>query len=257
MEVHHHPEVEKKGIKEYLLEGLMIFVAVTMGFFAESLREHISERQHMKEYATSLYVDLKADTASLNKYLSRINFGVNHVDTLLQLLSANDPKDIPSGKLYWYGLFGGMMLNFSPNDATLLEIKSTGSLRFFSKLSIRNAIAQYDQELQTFKANQTYDQSILVEVRKARAEIFYFKYNEDANTVYQHIFKHYDKTKVDSFFRLNPPLLTSDKVLFNHYVELIRSRFLKLGIEKMANQIRTDAINLMAVLKKEYNIDEE
>jgi len=25
MEVHHHPEVEKKGIKEYLLEGLMIF----------------------------------------------------------------------------------------------------------------------------------------------------------------------------------------------------------------------------------------
>ena len=39
MEVHHHPDVEKKGIKEYILEGIMIFIAVTMGFFAESIRE--------------------------------------------------------------------------------------------------------------------------------------------------------------------------------------------------------------------------
>src|ERR1700733_12146647 len=45
MEVHHHPEVEKKGFKEYILEGLMIFLAVTMGFFAENLRETISDNQ--------------------------------------------------------------------------------------------------------------------------------------------------------------------------------------------------------------------
>src|ERR1700709_1141220 len=45
MEVHHHPQVEHKSKpwKEYLLEGFMIFVAVTMGFFAESLREHIND----------------------------------------------------------------------------------------------------------------------------------------------------------------------------------------------------------------------
>ena len=48
MEVHHHPEVEKKGFKEYLLEGLMIFLAVTMGFFAESLREHIGDNNREK-----------------------------------------------------------------------------------------------------------------------------------------------------------------------------------------------------------------
>jgi cell division protein FtsB len=38
MEVHHHPHVEKKNFKEYFLEFLMIFLAVTMGFFAESIR---------------------------------------------------------------------------------------------------------------------------------------------------------------------------------------------------------------------------
>ena len=32
MEVHHHPHPGHKKFKEYLLEGLMIFVAVTLGF---------------------------------------------------------------------------------------------------------------------------------------------------------------------------------------------------------------------------------
>ncbi|MDP9048541.1 MAG: hypothetical protein M3N14_10415, partial [Bacteroidota bacterium] len=34
MEVHHHPQIEKKGLKEYFFEGLMIFLAVMMGYFA-------------------------------------------------------------------------------------------------------------------------------------------------------------------------------------------------------------------------------
>src|SRR5882757_1923638 len=36
MEVHHHPEVERKIFKQYVLEGLMIFLAVFMGFIAEN-----------------------------------------------------------------------------------------------------------------------------------------------------------------------------------------------------------------------------
>ena len=54
MEVHHHPKVEKKNFKEYFLEFLMIFLAVTLGFFAESFREHLAEskklHQHEKIY---------------------------------------------------------------------------------------------------------------------------------------------------------------------------------------------------------------
>ena len=41
MEVHHHPDLhhKKKKIKEYFLEFLMIFLAVTLGFIAENVRE--------------------------------------------------------------------------------------------------------------------------------------------------------------------------------------------------------------------------
>src|ERR1700712_5572087 len=64
MEVHHHPQLEHKPKpwKEYLLEGLMIFIAVTMGFFAESLREHIANKD--KEIIASLVRDVKKDTST-------------------------------------------------------------------------------------------------------------------------------------------------------------------------------------------------
>jgi hypothetical protein len=38
MEVHHYPQGEKKYFKDYFLEFLMIFLAVTLGFIAENIR---------------------------------------------------------------------------------------------------------------------------------------------------------------------------------------------------------------------------
>jgi hypothetical protein len=54
MEVHHHPHVAKKNIKKYFLEFLMTFLAVTLGFFAENLREHFAEKNTTHQYLESL-----------------------------------------------------------------------------------------------------------------------------------------------------------------------------------------------------------
>jgi len=256
MEVHHHPEVEKKGFKEYLLEGLMIFIAVMMGFFAESARESLSEHNRAKEYAATLYSDLKADTVSLDKFLKRIDFGASNVDTLMQLLSANDPKDIPRGKLYWYGLFGGMQLAFAPHDATLLEMKSSGSLRFFTKPAINRMVAEYDQRLQFFRSMLENEKGVYTEVRKTKALLFNFKYNDAANTVTQRIYVKYNRPVIDSFIRTNPPLLSTDKIVFNQFVELVRSRFLR-NQAQYADSLRHHAVVLISALKKEYSLDDE
>ena len=50
MQVHHHPHIENKNFKEYFLEYKMIFLAGTMGFFAESYREHIVEKNSIHDY---------------------------------------------------------------------------------------------------------------------------------------------------------------------------------------------------------------
>ena len=87
MEVHHHPHVERKGFKEYFLEFLMIFVAVTMGFIAESTRENIANRVKEKHYIKSIITDLKKDTANINTMVTGNGNLIMGLDTLLDLLS--------------------------------------------------------------------------------------------------------------------------------------------------------------------------
>ena len=74
MEVHHHPHVEKKNFREYLLEGLMIFVAVSMGFIAENIREHLVNKEHEASYIASFYKDLSADQKDLQVLIASIYY---------------------------------------------------------------------------------------------------------------------------------------------------------------------------------------
>ncbi len=119
MEVHHHPEVEKKGLKEYLLEGLMIFIAVMMGFFAESLRENIADRSKEKEYIISMIQDAKTDTANIQ-----------------QALKLNDKRlwalDSAANLCYSYNGSGS-------TDSVMYHQfrKCTGTSRFFANLTER------------------------------------------------------------------------------------------------------------------------
>ena len=41
----------------------MIFIAVTLGFFAESYREYLSDRSKEKEYINSMIEDLRTDSS--------------------------------------------------------------------------------------------------------------------------------------------------------------------------------------------------
>lgn len=58
--------------------------------------------------------DIEADTSQIVFYKKYFTNAINQVDTLMQLLAVSEPKNIPSGKLYWYGLFwGGASLFYS------------------------------------------------------------------------------------------------------------------------------------------------
>src|ERR1700761_7751878 len=88
MEVHHHPQLEHKHKpwKEYLLEGLMIFIAVMMGFIAENVREDITNHEHVKQLTTRLAHDLKVDIANLNSIISHETDIMNDNNTLIAIL---------------------------------------------------------------------------------------------------------------------------------------------------------------------------
>ena len=250
MEVHHHPNVEKKRFKEYFLEFLMIFLAVTMGFFAENIRETITEHERANAFASFMIKDLEADTIQLKSYIKYFNYTANNVDTLMQLVVAADPKNIPSGKLYWYGLFGGASRNFVSNDATFQEMKSSGSLRYFDK-PIALDISKYDRLCRHLQSIEQMNAGLYTEIRKLRAQFFDFRYLEKANNVYQLTKVTMNQEKVDSFIHSNPPLLSTDKILFNQYVELVRSRFLHSNVYNADSILRQGTV-LIKELQMKY-----
>src|ERR1700722_12240020 len=94
MEVHHHPQLDHKPKpwKEYLLEGLMIFIAVMLGFFAENIREDITNNEHVRQLTSQLVQDLKTDTTKLNTIILNESKILRSNDTLFDLLQESLEK---------------------------------------------------------------------------------------------------------------------------------------------------------------------
>ncbi len=67
----------------------MIFLAVTMGFFAENIRESITDSHRGKEHIKSLSQDLRADTASLNVHIHAWSGQMGYADSLINLIKHN------------------------------------------------------------------------------------------------------------------------------------------------------------------------
>jgi len=254
MEVHAHTHTARKKWTHYFWEFLMLFLAVTLGFFVENQREHYIEHQRAEVYAASMKVNLQVDTAELIQIVHRGTYASNYLDSFLLLLSANDITKIPTGKLYWYGLFGGYLRGFQSNDATFQQMKSSGSLRYFSNSTLEQNISNYDQLMRSIQVLTEIDQQVQLEVRKLRGKIFDFKYNNTANLMVRRaVYENFNQPAIDSFISTNPPLLTFDKTIINEYAELCRSRNLRQQLinEKAALKLATEIIEQ---LTKQYHL---
>jgi hypothetical protein len=147
MEVHHHPDLHHKSKKwkEYFLEFLMIFLAVTMGFVAENIRELITEHKNAKILAQSLLEDIKKDTSSLHSLITFSNKKIKAADSILSIM--HTPRDQWNATSFYTNMTPMMTaLPFNSTDGTYTQMKTSGTLRYF-KQSLVNIINAYDVQL--------------------------------------------------------------------------------------------------------------
>ena len=148
MEVHHHPHVEKKGFKEYFLEFLMIFLAVTLGFFAEGLRENISDHSKEKEYIVSIIQDMKKDSATLTNYIYKsIPYHSQWLDSEVNLLQ----QPLLAGKdkeIYQAFILGNLWTyDFFKTVRTISQLNAEG-FRLIRNQNAVNAITDWETQLE-------------------------------------------------------------------------------------------------------------
>ncbi|HEX3386073.1 MAG TPA: hypothetical protein VHS53_12830 [Mucilaginibacter sp.] len=174
MEVHHHPEVEKKGFKEYILEGLMIFIAVMMGFFAESIREHLSDRSKENEFMISMVRDLKADTLQISNTIKNYNSICAAIDTLLITLKSGEPDAALINRIVSQNFWAYTGFNY--NNNTIQQLKSSGNFRLVQNKRVTDSILKYDNLENAFILNQYIDlKNTLMTYKYVEAKVIHYQ----------------------------------------------------------------------------------
>jgi hypothetical protein len=244
MEVHAHTHTARKKWTHYLWEFIMLFLAITLGFFVENQREHMVEHQRELQYMRSMIEDLKSDTAELTDHIRLRRERDLMIDSLIYLLSQPD-INANGNSIYYLGRIISPPISFFPNDRTIQQLKSSGGLRLIRNMEISNSIMAYDRKMR---------QSVfeLGDEQQVRGE-----YREKANNIFDgEIFHRMMITKEIIRPVGNPSLFTADKTLINgfmmevQYMEKVNQKQQLRG-QELVNQAR----KLIDDIKKQYDME--
>ena len=251
MEVHHHPQLhhQLKPWKEYLLEGLMIFFAVTLGFIAENIREHLIEKEKEKQYIQSMIKDIRQDTADFRQVVDINTFSCNLIDTLITLLT-NKERSAETARMYYLA----RTIPFNDqgilcHNKTFEQLKSSGGLRLIHDAAVLENISSYYENirwLETGPGNMQFEN---------RHDLFLFTDKLFKAEVFQQMV-HSSNPFIPNMPEGNPPLQSNNPDVINsvctryHYMYATK----KVVINQTGSLIN-QATELIQLLQKEYRLE--
>ena len=249
MEVHHpHHPSHKKNWKEYLLEFVMLFTAVTLGFFAENLREYVLESHKEKEYMVTMIEDLKEDTSRINHSIEITATKVKAMDSLIRNIYNQSNSDSSMRTLYYlFRKYMGSATDVSFSRRTINQLVSSGNLRLIKNMVISDSLVQY--EIGTEKILRQYS-------------VYHDQYQQKSREIANRIFDsfyllEYDRDNVKKLLATNEKLklLNDDVKLLKEYANMIYGGkgvlTIYVTIIKKQKQLAT---NIIQQISKEYSI---
>lgn len=263
MEVHQHSHSAgpdgHRGLRKkwthYFWEFLMLFLAVTLGFFVENKREHYIERIRVKEFARSLAFDIARDTANLSYIISRIKTQIRNTDSLTAYLKSRKPHEVHN-----IDLFAFTVLDRYPayrwSRSTLEQIKNSGSLRYFGDTMVRH-ISAYDALSRHMDEDHRNDEEMANRAAASRDKIVDISY---PNELAQDLYLHFDSIIRTTHYREyaardKTPLLTNDSIILKIFLneKLNIRRNLAIRADNELNSLVNQGRRLIALLKNKYN----
>jgi len=152
MEVHAHTHTDRKKFTHYFWEFLMLFLAVSAGFYAENLREGIIHKEQVKTNMQSLLSDLQSDVLVFDSVIVRNQYAYTMADSLIELLH-NDISNTP--EIYFTARAVTANIGyFYSNSKSFDQMKSAGILRFIHPHDLLDSLGNYYVSFQ-WLADQT------------------------------------------------------------------------------------------------------
>ena len=168
MEVHHHSHHPKKW-KEYITEFVMLFLAVSLGFMAENIREHQLEKHREIAYLQNVHEDLKLDLINIDNVINSNTIRLQAMDTLFTIINNNT---ITNEDVYYYIRNLALRATFESSHVGLDQIKSAGGLRMVKNPEIISGIQEYERALDALDKLENVRERTLEQARFKMAVVF-------------------------------------------------------------------------------------
>lgn len=232
----------------YLKEFLMLFLAVSLGFWVENLRQEREDRETEQEFMSSLLEDLAEDSLKVAKAIVLNQQKMEGHDSLLVRLTGDNLEDSTLRIIYylnrrWSGY--NPVVQFS--ERTLQDLTATGAHRLIRSREIASAISHYQEQIRIAQRQSSIGLGD-----------FSIRAREAANRIYD-ARPYYGLTRETAHELLNPnrkmPPLLGTKEQFNEYLNWLMNLqstvfYYKKGLENTQPKIA----ELMALLEKEYGL---
>ncbi len=248
MEVQHpHHPTHKKKWTGYLLEFLMLFLAVYLGFLAENIRERKIERHKEHQYMASMVQDLKADTANFKLAAIRYNHNASRIDTLINLLEGADTAKSTSAIYYQARMILWTYYRLYYNDRTFEQLRSSGNLRLIRNSKIADSITNYYHGLKYLD-----DSRNLLNIRHANlSEEMHLIFN---SFVLQKMIQKYPYKIIP--YPGNPPLMSHTPKEMNKYLESLTLFYgLQLVQSNVIDRLLERTERLIKLIQEKYHLE--
>ncbi|NDA61623.1 MAG: hypothetical protein EBX50_06225 [Chitinophagia bacterium] len=117
----------------------MLFLAVSLGFLAENIREHYVEKERAKELIVQLKSDIRSNLFLIDSIVQRDKNLVFELDSAMVYLGMNNIIDLDS----LYSNLPPNIFRFIGKNDTYNQMKSSGSLRYIKDSVLLNKILNY------------------------------------------------------------------------------------------------------------------
>lgn len=164
---------KKRGWKGYILEFIMLFLAVSLGFMADNFREKKSERNKEKEYIQSMIEDVEEDRANITEAITMNTQRAQFLDSLLKQsyhFKGSEKEIVDLNQNFVHVLLHPEF--FTSAELTIQQLKNAGGMRLIKSKSSINEILRYDTQIKKIENQQLYYENYQNRAIENGVEIF-------------------------------------------------------------------------------------
>ncbi len=128
---------------KFLREFLMLFLAISLGFFVENYREQIIEDKRELDFVNSFKNDLKNDISELDGLILRRKEREIQIDSIYFIFKYKKFNEY-SNDLYFYARYLPRPSRFFANNASIDQLKNSGSLTLIKNQKVIDTLLGYN-----------------------------------------------------------------------------------------------------------------